>query len=114
MSKQKHLYKATIKTSVYFLSSADNPVLLDRDATEYLEEDIQSNGVLTSCETLEIKPINSLSDVAEDWRNAIPWGPRGPKDKEITIKEWFEHREISCDGKVVEIDGKKYKLTEVK
>lgn len=109
---EKELYKVTATSVVYFLSSATNSGFLDKDAKKYFQEDLESNGV-TSCEHYEVELLQSLKDVAEDWRNAIPWG--NGEDKELTIQEWFKNRELpSCNGKVVEIDGKKYKLTEVK
>jgi len=48
---------------------------------------------------------------AIEWANGTKyWYING---KELTETEFNAHTKSSCNGKVVEIDGKKYKLTEV-
>lgn len=112
MSDEK-LYKLTGEVVVYFINN--NEFLLKSDAKKYLEEDIRSNGC-ESFEKLIVDPVVKWEDVSDDWKNAIPWGADKMAIKDdMTIKEFFNQQETpSCDGKIVVIDGKKYKLSEVK
>jgi hypothetical protein len=105
----KKLYRGSVKVTTYFLTDKEH--ILESEALKYLAEDVEGSG-FTGGTDLEVCQVGNLNMVPEDWKGSIPWGSDNTYQ---TITGYFQElNNVSCDGKIVMIDGKQYKLTEVK
>jgi hypothetical protein len=107
------LYKADFKFTVMFVANnvpvggATSP---EEKAYKFLLDELSDNGYVK--EDLNVVEVKDRSDMA-GWENMHPWGT-DYGDERTCLQHLLDQKKSSCDGKVVEIDGKKYRLTEVK
>jgi hypothetical protein len=103
----KRLYRATGIISSYFMAE-DGVDDVFRNAFYCLSEDMRTNGI-TADQDIKFEEITKEEQLGED-KLLCPWFA---DDKSKTCADYLNQPK-SCNGKVVEIEGRKYKLTEIK
>ena len=96
----KKLYFAEYKTlNTMFVSTANTPQGIRRDAVKYLAEEMADD--------VDFREVNSVEEIPEEWRCGVPWGDNLVEEKQVTAKEIVEKKNIYLDNELY-VDGIKF------
>lgn len=83
--RKKKLYKATLNMEVLFLAVAPHGPQLEKIAKGFIQDEMMNRvaGRLT------VTDVDNMSQVPEDWRDAMLWGT----DDDITPRAYFAEKD---------------------
>lgn len=84
-ARKARLYRARTKIDALFVLDGGNP---EWAAREYLEEEIESNGLLDN--EVRVEEMTDISQVPENWKHGNIWGAKECGfSEELTPKQFF-------------------------
>jgi len=85
---------------------------LNEQAKKWMQREIQENGIIDG--EVVIEDITTPDQLKVGEKGMMPWSNSANMDDShgVSCVEWLR-RNADCDGKVVEIEGKKYRLTKL-